>query len=484
MQDAQLTFMLHDVVRHERDLDPNLTVLNYLRYRVGKTGTKEGCASGDCGACTVVLAELDGEKLRYSTVNSCLTFVCALEGKQLISVEDLKQRGKLHVVQEAMVACHGSQCGFCTPGFIMSMFGLIKNEPVANAHAIEEGLAGNLCRCTGYRPITEAANAMYRGSLSDSFSDNEAQTVATLKSIRREETLSLEGFGRRSFNPKTVTELAELYSANPKARLLAGGTDLALEVTQMNRPIQTIIYVGQVEELRRIDVGVESVTFGAAASLTDCLPIMRSEYPSFGPLLGRFASLQIRNQGTLGGNIANASPIGDGAPALMALDAQLVLRKGQLTRTLPLREFFLGYKATSCGESEFIEQIRMPRATPNSFVRFYKVSKRIDDDISAVLGAFNLTMSEGGRVLDARIAFGGMAAVPKMATNCEQVLRGRVLDATILSEARDALAIDFAPITDLRATKEYRILVAQNLLERLVLEYANPGVSMQVTPHV
>ena len=484
MLKSLLTFMLNDEVRHETDLDPNLTVLNYLRGPAGKTGTKEGCASGDCGACTVVLAELEGDQLRYRTLNSCLTFVAALEGKQLIAVEDLKQNGHLHVVQEAMVACHGSQCGFCTPGFIMSMFALKKNEPVADAHAIETALAGNLCRCTGYRPITDAAIAMYQGTSDDSFSSNEAQTIATLKALQRPTMGSMESAGRRSFSPKTVEELAAIYTENPAAKLLAGGTDLALEVTQLNQTIDTLIYVGQIEELQRIHGGTDVLEFGAAASLTDCLPVLRREYPSFGPLLSRFASLQIRNQGTLGGNVANASPIGDAPPALMALGASVVLRCGSAVRTLPLREYFLGYKQTARGTAEFIQQILVPRASAGSFVRFYKISKRIDDDISAILGAFNLTLDDEGRVLDAHVAFGGMAAVPKMATHCERALRGKTLDAGLLPEARAALALDFNPITDLRASKEYRVAVAQNLLNRLVLEYANPGVSMQVTPHV
>ncbi len=482
-ESALIKFLLNQELRVETEIDPNLTVLQYLRNLVRKTGTKEGCASGDCGACTVVIGEPDGERMRYRTLNSCLTFVAALDGKQLITVEGLQDEGVLHQVQQSMVDCHGSQCGFCTPGFIMSMFALYKNESQADRHKIEEALAGNLCRCTGYRPIVEAAEQMYTNAMADKFDRLQEQTLQQLGELQPQQTAELKGAGRVSFSPTTLDELAALYEQHPAARLLAGGTDLALEVTQFHRELPTLIYLGQVAELKQIHEFDDRIEFGAAAPLSDCAPYLSREYPSFGQLLQRFASLQIRNQGTLGGNIGNASPIGDAPPALIALNAEVVLRKGSKRRILALKDYFIDYKVTARQESEFIEKIIVPKASAHGVVRFYKVSKRLDDDISAVLGAFNLTLQQG-IVTEARIAFGGMAAIPKRARACEQVLLGHPLDEATLARARQALSQDFTPISDFRASKEYRLLVAQNLLTRYALEITTPELATQVTAHV
>lgn len=422
-----IQFLLNRELRSEQTLDPNTTVLQYLREHRGKTGTKEGCASGDCGACTVVVSELVGDRLRYRTLNSCLTFVCALHGKQLITVEDLKHQGQLHSVQQAMVDCHGSQCGFCTPGFVMSLFALQKNRgdgvQTYDPHQTHEALAGNLCRCTGYRPILEAAEQACCAKQPDQFDAREAETIAQLQRIAPRETAELSGGEKRSLSPLTVAELAELYAANPEARLLAGGTDLALEVTQFHRELPVMIHVGQITEMKQVQISDRHIEIGAAAPLTDCYAALAAEYPDFGDLLQRFASLQIRNQGTLGGNIGNASPIGDAPPLLIALGAEVVLRKGDVSRTLPLEDYFLDYKVTARQPGEFIEQIIVPRATPGRLFRAYKVSKRLDDDISAVCAAFDLQITDGV-VADARVAFGGMAAIPKRAAACEATLNG------------------------------------------------------------
>uniref|UniRef100_UPI00260EDF30 xanthine dehydrogenase small subunit n=1 Tax=Pseudomonas sp. TaxID=306 RepID=UPI00260EDF30 len=460
-----------------------LTVLNYLREHLGKPGTKEGCASGDCGACTVVVGELDGERVRYRTLNSCLTFVSSLHGKQLISVEDLKHQGQLHSVQQAMVDCHGSQCGFCTPGFVMSLFALQKNSNGFDKADTLEALAGNLCRCTGYRPIIDAAEQACCQKQPDQFDAFEADTVAQLKAIAPRETAELNSGDKRCLLPLTVADLADLYAANPEARLLAGGTDLALEVTQFHRELPVMIYVGHIESMKRVEVTADSIEIGAATSLSDCYAALAKDYPDFGELLHRFASLQIRNQGTLGGNIGNASPIGDAPPLLIALGAQIVLRKGSDSRSLPIEDYFLDYKVTARQEAEFIEKIIVPRAQGTQAFRAYKVSKRLDDDISAVCAAFNLRIDEGV-IKEARIAFGGMAAIPKRAAACEAALTGSACGAEAVERACAALAEDFTPLSDFRASKEYRLLIAQNLLRKFFLELQAPEVETRVTAYV
>ncbi len=483
-----IQFLLNQELKTERSLNPNMTVLTYLREQAHKPGTKEGCASGDCGACTVVVGELhsdaDGEQaLRYRSLNSCLTFMASLHGKQLISVEDLKHQGQLHSVQKAMVECHGSQCGFCTPGFVMSLFALQKNSSEADPHQAHEALAGNLCRCTGYRPILAAAEQSCAQRLPDQFDQRQAQTVERLRAIAPARTDELNDGENRCFIPLTVADLADLYDSHPQARLLAGGTDLALEVTQFHKQLPVMIYVGHIDEMKGVKRFDDRLEIGAATPLTDCYAALKAEYPDFGELLQRFASLQIRNQGTLGGNIGNASPIGDSPPLLIALGAQVVLRKGNSQRTLALEDYFIDYKVTARQESEFIEKIIVPTANPGQTFRAYKVSKRLDDDISAVCAAFRLTL-EGGVIHEARVAFGGMAAIPKRAAACEKALIGQLWSHATVERACSALSEDFTPLSDFRASKEYRLLSAQNLLRKYFIELQTPAVPTRVTDYV
>ena len=483
-----IQFLVNQELRNEHALDPNMSVLQYLREHLGKPGTKEGCASGDCGACTVVVGELtqddDGQdSLRYRSLNSCLTFVSSLHGKQLISVEGLKHQGALHSVQQAMADCHGSQCGFCTPGFVMSLFALQKNSQGHDLHQAQEALAGNLCRCTGYRPILDAAEQSCRLPCRDQFDAQQAQTISRLKAIAPTQTGELNSGDKRCLVPLTVADLADLYSSHPEARLLAGGTDLALEVTQFHKTLPVMIYVGHVAELKRIDKTANHLEIGAATPLTDCYGALNEEYPDFGDLLHRFASLQIRNQGTLGGNIGNASPIGDSPPLLIALDAQIVLRQGDRQRSMALEDYFIDYRITARQDSEFIEKIIVPRASNDWAFRAYKVSKRLDDDISAVCAAFNLSI-EDGVVSGVRIAFGGMAAIPKRARACEAALRGKPWNQASIERACQALAEDFTPLSDFRASKEYRLLTAQNLLRKYFIELQTPHIETRVTDYV
>lgn len=483
-----IQFLLNQTLRTEHALDPNMTVLNYLREHLHKPGTKEGCASGDCGACTLVVGQLHTDQtgtqgLRYSSLNACLTFVSALHGKQLISVEDLKHQGQLHSVQSAMVHCHGSQCGFCTPGVVMSLFALQKNSAEPNAQQAHEALAGNLCRCTGYRPILAAAERACLDQTGDQFDAQQQHTLALLNAIAPRETGELNSGDKRCLLPLTINDLADLYDACPQAHLLAGGTDLALEVTQFHRTLPVMIYVGNVAEMKRIERFDDRIEIGAAVSLTDAYATLNTEYPDFGELLQRFASLQIRNQGTLGGNIGNASPIGDSPPLLIALGAQLVLRKGDTHRTLALEDYFIDYRITARQEGEFIEKIIIPRADSALLFRAYKVSKRLDDDISAVCAAFNVRLSNG-RVSDVRLAFGGMAATPKRATHCEAALLGADWNSSSIERACAALSEDFTPLSDFRASKEYRLLIAQNLLRKYFIEQHTPHLNTRVTAYV
>ena len=480
-----IQFLLNRELRRETALDPNLTVLEYLRRHLGRTGTKEGCASGDCGACTVVLAEPDpaapDARLRYRSVNACLTLMSALHGKQLISVEDLGQPGHLHGVQQAMADCHASQCGFCTPGFVMSLFALQKSAAGYDREQALAALGGNLCRCTGYRPILAAAEQACSRREADSFDRHAAETLETLRVIAAGEPPALERDGRRCLLPQTLDELAALYQAEPQARLLAGGTDLALEITQRHRQLPLLIDLGRVAELRRLAVDATHIEIGAALPLSDCAAVLAVEYPDFGALLARFASRQIRNRASLGGNLANASPVGDTPPLLLALGAELRLRCGEGRRTLALEEFFRAYRTTALAPGEFIESIRVPRAA-GRVLRAYKVSKRLDDDISAVCAAFCLRF-DAGVLREVRIAFGGMAAIPQRARLCEQALLGTPADAAAIERACQALAQEFSPLDDLRASAAYRLRVAQNLLRKCFIELQQPTVASRVYEH-
>lgn len=477
-----ISFLLNDSLHQIEDIDPNTTVLQYLREHLQKNGTKEGCASGDCGACTVVIGELVDEGIRYRTINACIALLATLHGKQLIVVEDLKQEDELHPVQQAMVECNGSQCGFCTPGFVMSLFALGKNLKVPNRKEIEEALAGNLCRCTGYRPIIESAIKMYDAPEEDKFSCNESVLVDQLKAIGEQNSVELSLRGKQYFAPKTILELTELLALYPNARLLAGGSDLNLEITQLLNSFETIIYVGDVTEMTKVEETEEHYLIGAAVKYSDCYDLIEKEYPDLAEVFLRLGSKQIRNVGTIGGNVGNASPIADTPPALIAVGAKLHLRKAGRSRILPVEDYFIDYKQTALDEGEFISAIELPKTVPDFRFKMYKVSKRIDDDISAVCGAFYLRL-EGGRISNVNIVYGGMAAIPKRASHCEKSLIGEPLSDATIEQGMLALENDFNPIGDVRASAEYRMLVAKNLLEKCYLELVTPHEIMRVTDY-
>lgn len=480
-----LQFLLNQTLRTEVTIDPNMTVLNYLRQQCNLTGTKEGCASGDCGACTVVVAEVINDQLSYRSINSCLTFMATLHGKQLITVEGLAVGKQLHSTQQAMVNCHGSQCGYCTPGFVMSLFALQKN-PLQNT-SIEAALAGNLCRCTGYRPIVEAANESLSADKNDQFTQAELQTIASLNAIQDTSLVTNAERNAHCFMPKSVEAFAQFYLDHPKAHILAGSTDLALEVTQFHRPLDILISLNKVDALQSILLENDHLVIGAAAKIQDCIPQLTEHFPDFGQLLQRFASLQIRNQATFGGNIANASPIGDSAPLLIALNASLQLRKGDQRRIIALDDFFLDYKKTQLDQSEFIEAIHIPLLKGNQAFKAYKVSKRIDDDISAVCLGLCISL-ENGIIQDARLGFGGMAALPKRAPHCEQALIGQPFCEATFQKASTFIEQDFSPLSDFRASQTYRLLVSQNLIQKSHIEISqdmnHTSMDTRVTSHV
>jgi xanthine dehydrogenase small subunit len=464
------------------DVAPSLSVLQYLREHRALMGTKEGCAAGDCGACTVVVGELDGEQIHYQTINACITPVGKLHGKQLLTVEHLVRDAELHPVQRAMVDCHGSQCGFCTPGVVMSLFSwwhAAKTGQGGNdRHSIEAALSGNLCRCTGYQPIFRAAEQSLAAELNV---ENQA-VCAALANLPTQICGDISHGQTHFFAPTSSAELARLLSNWPQAQLVAGATDLGLEFTQQLKTPQVLIDTGRVTELLEVRETADALFLGGAVTYSRAQPLLEVCFPAFAQLLERLGSLQIRNRGTFGGNVANASPIGDTPPVLLALDAQLHLRGLFGTRTLPIAQFFTGYRTTALRPGEFIETLELPKPGPGEVLKVYKISKRFDDDISAVCLALWLKL-EDGLVADVRIGCGGMAATAARALHTERALRGHPFDETSVEAAKASLARDFTPLDDVRASAAYRLAVAGNLLTRALLEMRGSAVQVWEGAH-
>ena len=457
---------------------PTRTLLQHLREDLHCTGTKEGCAEGDCGACTVVIGSLVDGELELRNVNSCIQFLPTLDGKAVFTVEDLKQPdGGLHPVQEALVECHGSQCGFCTPGFAMSLWSLyLKQEGSQQPpcrKTIDETLSGNLCRCTGYRPIIDAAARM--GEL-PAVGFDRAALKDTLQSLQRDSLFSYTHDGQTFHAPRTLDEMSALRAANPGATILAGSTDVGLWVTKQMRNLGDVIYTRQVQELHRIATVDGKLEIGAAVSLDDAYRAVLALHPndSLHELWQRFASQPIRSTGTLGGSVANGSPIGDSAPWMIALGAEIVLRSDQGQRVLLLQDFYLDYMKKAWQPGEFVEAVRIPAPKAGQQFRTYKLAKRYDQDISAVCAAFAIEL-DGGAVRNAHIAFGCMAATSRRAPLAEAAINGQPWNEDTLRAGMEALARDYTPLSDMRASANYRMRTAQNLLRRFWLETRPEG---------
>jgi xanthine dehydrogenase small subunit len=463
-------FLLDGAVAELAAPDPTGTLLETLRGPLRRTGTKEGCAEGDCGACTVLVGELAGGTVQWRAVNACILFLPMVHGKAVMTVESLSAGGALNPLQACMASNGSSQCGFCTPGFVMSLHGRAIGA-LGSELPVVDAIAGNLCRCTGYGPILEAGAAVPR------LAQDDAAVAAGLEGLACDCMASGVFQACQWFVPRTSDELVEVLAEHPQARIVAGATDVGLWVTKGLRDLDTLVFIGDVADLKAIEDMPEGVRLGAGVRYAEAHGALARLHPDLGELVRRIGGLQVRSSATVCGNIANGSPIGDGPPALIALGAELTLRSAAGRRTMPLEAYFLDYGKQDRRPGEFVENVFVPRPPANSVVHISKLSRRFDSDISAVLGAFALTV-EAGTITAARVAFGGMAATPRRAAGCEAALTGQPFSEATMAAAAEALKADFSPLSDVRGTAAYRIEAACALLWRLWHREQGAGVSV------
>ncbi len=454
--------------------DPMTMLLDHLRLTEGAKGTKEGCGEGDCGACTVAVGRCRDGQVVYEPVNACIQLLGTVDGTEIVTIEDLAEGDTLHPIQQAMVDRHGSQCGFCTPGFIMSLFAQFHaSDGPATRGEVNDWIAGNLCRCTGYRPIVDAAVEASAAPRTDKFHRASQDTAGILQFLSDGHDLFIGDEERFFAAPATVEALAALYERHPTAVIVAGATDVGLWITKQLRDIPKIIHIGRVAGLNRIEDTGREVLIGASASFAHAEPFMRSIDPDLGELFRRIGSKQVRASGTVGGNVANGSPIGDTPPALIALGATMELRRGTRSRVIPVEDFYIDYGKQNRAAGEFVTGLLVPRLREDQVFRCYKVTKRFDQDISSVMGAFRFTLDASGNVREARIAYGGMAGTPKRAKGAETALSGSsIRDSAAWQRAFAALREDFTPLDDHRASAAYRAETAHALLGKALLEAA------------
>lgn len=469
---TEIRFLLNGEMISLTEVKATTTLLDYLRLEQRLRGTKEGCAEGDCGACTVLVGRLHAGQLRYETVNACIRFLASLNGCHVVTIEHLAgPDGRLHPVQQAMVDYHGSQCGFCTPGFVMSLYALWMEVPQPTALQVETAVQGNLCRCTGYEPIISAALAVNQYGLpAHDHLNTERETItAQLSAIRQAFRIETGPEDDRAILPVDVADLAQVLVENPKATIVAGATDVGLWVTKFMRPISPVVFVAHLDELKTITRDAQALTIGAGVTYSESQQAIGAAFPHLSEYWDRIAGWQVRNMGTIGGNVANGSPIGDTPPVLIALGAEVTLQKAGGSRTLPLEEFFVDYGKQDREPGDFVASLRIPLPSKGQIDAAYKISKRRDEDISSVAVGISVAVKEGV-ITDARVAFGGMAATPKRAACTEAALIGQPWGQAAFEAAAQALPQDFSPLTDWRATSDYRLLVSQNLLRRFYLE--------------
>lgn len=470
---TDIRFLLNGEEKTLTNVNATQTLLDYLRIEQRLTGTKEGCAEGDCGACTVLVGRLHNGVLCYETVNACIRFLASLNGCHIVTIEHLSgPEGRLHPVQNAMVEHHGSQCGFCTPGFVMSLYALWMETPEPTEHQVETAIQGNLCRCTGYEPIVKAALAVnqYGTPANDHLTRERADVTQRLAAIAQTSRIETGADDDRAILPVDCADLAQVLTDHPNATIVAGSTDVGLWVTKFMRPISPVVFIAHLEELKRIELTDQALTIGAGVTYSESRAAIREAFAHLGEYWDRIAGWQVRNMGTIGGNIANGSPIGDTPPVLISLGAEVTLTSASGTRSLPLEAFFIDYGKQDRIAGDFVSSIRIPRAAQGQIDAAYKISKRRDEDISSVAVGISVTLADG-KITGARIAFGGMAATPKRATAAEAALVGQDWSAAAFDAAAKALPQDFAPLTDWRASAEYRQRVAGNLLRRFHLEH-------------
>jgi xanthine dehydrogenase small subunit len=478
MSDNQIRFLLNGKALSVECKEPTRTLLQYLRQDCALPGTKEGCAEGDCGACTVMVSEVRGGAVRHEAVNACIRFLPTLHGKAVTTVEGLAgPDGTAHVVQEAMVKHHGSQCGFCTPGFVMSL--AARHSTAApespSRDAIDALLAGNLCRCTGYRPIVDAAReALATPPDAAALARREALERDVMRLAKATVDLVIDAPQARWYSPHSEADLARCLAAHPDARIVAGLTDVGLWSTKQLRDLPKMVYLGDIASLKRIRTARGQLEIGAGVTWTDAMGPLVAQWPALEELLTRFASPPVRNVATVGGNVANGSPIGDSMPVLIALGATVLLKSASGERAMALEDFYIDYQKTARRRDEYVAALRIPLPGPHQVFRAYKLSKRFDQDISAVCLGLALELKDG-IVAAARLGFGGMAAIPKRARAAEAALVGRSWDGAAVAAAQAALAQDFKPITDMRASDAYRARAAANLIARCLAETTSPA---------